>query len=332
MNCVVLTTKYSVIIPVYNAEKTICRCLDSLLNQKHDAVEIILINDGSKDRSGEICRSYANENSCIIYIEQENAGASAARNAGLNVASGEYITFVDSDDYVLDGYFSMLDRSEDDFVVYGYQIIKQNSTVQFQFSQELLNADSIEGVVLSVLKNRIAAPWNKRFKRVIIEESKIRFKPELIIGEDFIFGLEYMLRCKSGHADPSYLYCVDETGMDSITRAAKYDYTQFARIYGHAFRIAEQCLWKDSEKQNLVRQLDSLYCRTSFAVVEHCLNSQKKTIKGVADILSIFQKRYQPKVAALNIAHFVMRLCVQFRVLPVYVTVALLYRFVRKMQ
>ena len=92
--------KYSVIIPVYNAEKTLKRCLDSLLGQKRQDVEIILINDGSSDRSGEIIDEYRRKYGSIVSLEQENSGVSAARNRGLNAATGTYILFVDSDDFI----------------------------------------------------------------------------------------------------------------------------------------------------------------------------------------------------------------------------------------
>ena len=92
--------KYSVIIPVYNSEKTIKRCIDSITLQNRSDVEIIVINDGSTDESESICKALQNEHENIIYIHQENGGVSSARNLGLSVATGEFVMFVDSDDYV----------------------------------------------------------------------------------------------------------------------------------------------------------------------------------------------------------------------------------------
>src|SRR5699024_4953921 len=114
--------KYSVIIPVYNAEKTLKRCLDSLLGQKRQDVEIILINDGSSDRSGEILDEYRRKYGSIVSLEQENSGVSAARNRGLNAAMGSYILFVDSDDYVSEDYFNVIDeageKEDSDLIVF----------------------------------------------------------------------------------------------------------------------------------------------------------------------------------------------------------------------
>ena len=114
--------KLSVIIPVYKAEKTIRRCLDRLLNQPHGDIEIIVINDGSPDSSGAICKEYAEKYSEIKYVEKENGGVSTARNMGLDIARGEYVVFVDSDDWVYDNFFSTIEKSlnEDDWDLFQY--------------------------------------------------------------------------------------------------------------------------------------------------------------------------------------------------------------------
>ena len=90
----------SVIVPVYKVEQFIHRCVDSILNQTYTNLEIILVDDGSPDRCGEICDEYAEKDSRIRVIHQKNGGPSAARNAGLDICTGEYIAFVDSDDYI----------------------------------------------------------------------------------------------------------------------------------------------------------------------------------------------------------------------------------------
>ena len=90
----------SVIIPVYNVEKYIVQCLESVLNQSYKELEVILIDDGSTDRSGEICDFYAKKDGRVRVIHQENGGAARAKNAGLRIATGKYLSFVDSDDYL----------------------------------------------------------------------------------------------------------------------------------------------------------------------------------------------------------------------------------------
>ena len=90
----------SIIIPVYNCEEYLEICIKSVLNQTYDKFELILINDGSKDSSGEICKKYSNIDKRVIYINQNNIGVSRTRQKGINISKGEYLTFIDSDDYI----------------------------------------------------------------------------------------------------------------------------------------------------------------------------------------------------------------------------------------
>ena len=93
-------SKISIIIPMYNAKEYIARCLESVINQSFNNIEIIIVNDGSTDKSLEICRKYAEVDERIVILNKENNGVSVARNQGMNVATGEYIMFVDSDDWI----------------------------------------------------------------------------------------------------------------------------------------------------------------------------------------------------------------------------------------
>lgn len=110
------TTKISVIIPVYNSEHSIIQCVDSVIAQKYKNFELILIDDGSKDMSGALCDIIASRDCHVRVIHQKNAGAGAARNAGLALAHGEYIVFVDSDDMIRQGYFDALAQHNEDVV------------------------------------------------------------------------------------------------------------------------------------------------------------------------------------------------------------------------
>lgn len=116
--------KVSVIVPVYNVENYIRKCLDSIISQTLKDIEIILVDDGSEDNSGKICDEYAEKDSRIIVIHQKNNGLSNARNTGLNIASGEYIGFVDSDDYIKSEMYSEMyqtaEKTDADMVLCNY--------------------------------------------------------------------------------------------------------------------------------------------------------------------------------------------------------------------
>lgn len=128
MDEVILT----IAIPVYNVEKYLKRCLNSLVNQKYLSKEILIINDGSKDGSLEIIKEYANKYECVRYIDQENAGLAAVRNRCIREAKGKYISFIDSDDYVLDGLYEHLipfiEKNEIDIMCYGVENLYENTS------------------------------------------------------------------------------------------------------------------------------------------------------------------------------------------------------------
>ena len=302
---------YSVIIPVYNSGKTIERCLDSLMAQAEGLAEIILVNDGSTDNSAELCRLYADSHENVVLIQQSNSGAAHARNSGLDVAKGTYITFVDSDDYVSDRYFSGLcEFGNEDFAVFSNCIVKDNFITFSSLPEGILKADCHTDFILNVIKGRVAGPCNKRFKREIIEKNHLRFHSDLTIGEDFIFGLEYMLHCSNSAATNLPLYIVDETRSDSVTRGHKYDYSQFLRIYDYAFPAIEQANLDAQYRDKLLGEVDYLYCRTAFAASEHLRASGKFSAKMQKQLIESFYEGCRQEIEPINLTHRIMKQCI----------------------
>ena len=166
--------KYSVIIPVYNSEKTIKRCIESITSQKRTDVEIIIVNDGSTDMSENFCKELQNEYNNIIYIHKENGGVSSARNSGLSVARGKYVMFVDSDDYVDSKCFEILDsytKSDADFYQFGFSIVANGIAKETQVWSErhvntLNEKESFIGE--SVVTRSINSCLAKLYRRKII--------------------------------------------------------------------------------------------------------------------------------------------------------------------
>lgn len=218
--------RYSVIIPVYNAEGTLRRCLDSLVGQQFSNYELLLINDGSTDGSDAICREYANTYSCIRYFAKENGGVSSARNLGLEQAKGEYILFVDSDDYVSQDYFALLSHTLEsnavDLLMFGYRNFGGVSTEwdadEFYENAEVGVAEQISSAARKYLFSSL---WSKAFKRQIIEQHNIRFANDLAIGEDQAFIFTYAMHIRSIGSIEDHLYNVDVSDGNSLSRKAR---------------------------------------------------------------------------------------------------------------
>ena len=173
--------KVSIIVPVYNVEKYLKDCLESLINQTLKNIEIICINDGSSDASLNILREYEKRDSRIIVVDKKNEGQSIARNIGIDLAQGEYIGFVDSDDWVDEDYFEKLYNSaiknECDIACAGYKYYKKNKfNVRKNYEAELLCMTVREKVRLDNLPkdNYI---WNKIYKRSVWNDLGVKFQP-----------------------------------------------------------------------------------------------------------------------------------------------------------
>lgn len=215
--------RYSVIIPIYNAEKTLARCLDSILRQPFSDYELLLINDGSGDGSGEICAAYARSYPQVRYFPKENGGVSSARNLGLEQARGEYILFVDSDDYVADNYFAVIDaavaQNRPDLLMFGARSFsgkpRQWVTGRFCEATELSIAQRVDAAMRGYLFSSL---WCRAFRREVIMTAGLRFRENLSIGEDQLFLFSYVLQCRSIVSIPDLLYCVDVSDQSSLSR------------------------------------------------------------------------------------------------------------------
>ncbi len=186
----------SIIIPVYNAEKYLRRCIESILTQSLTDFELILINDGSIDKSAEICDEYAKKDNRIIVVHRCNGGASAARNDGLRIAKGKYIGFVDADDYIdKDMYMLMLSATESenaDIVVSDYFSIDKFDNIEPRQAVSFLNNDCLlshETITPYILLKITECIWNCLYRSEIIQKNKIFFDTNLKVNEDWIFNI-----------------------------------------------------------------------------------------------------------------------------------------------
>lgn len=176
--------KVSIIVPIYNAEKYLNRCITSILEQTYKNIELILINDGSTDSSEEIILHMQEENKDIIkYYKQENKGVSKTRNFGITVATGKYIMFVDNDDYIdkdyVEQYVNVAERGKYDLVIGGYRRV--NSKNKIFLERKIPNTKWGRYITLT--------PWGRIFKKSYITENDIQFLSSNI-GEDIYFNIQ----------------------------------------------------------------------------------------------------------------------------------------------
>ena len=205
--------KVSVIVPVYGVEKYVSKCIESVLNQTYSDWELILVDDGSPDRSGAICDEYAQKDCRIKVIHKENGGVSSARNKGLDNATGEWVTFLDSDDYLQsDTLQSLFDAVE----TYPMADLIDYPILRDAGSEDGEKLDAVKTTTVITSIRDIERYWylNPRFescsrlyKREKLED--IRFDPSMRIGEDTVFFMHYLMRCDTIVAIPNglYAYC-----------------------------------------------------------------------------------------------------------------------------
>lgn len=190
----------SVIVPVYNTEKYLPRCIDSILAQTYTDFELLLIDDGSTDSSGAICDEYAAKDSRVRVFHKENGGVSSARNLGLDNAQGEWITFVDSDDWVKEEYIELFINNADDLVYQSFLSIFNGETEEWDTSIRALDVN--ECLTRLYEKKALGYCWGKLYKTQKIKTYNIRFDENIRFREDELFVLKYL-------SHTSHITCID---------------------------------------------------------------------------------------------------------------------------
>ena len=197
----------SIIVPVFNAANTLKNCIDSILMQGVWNYELLLIDDGSKDSSPTICDEYAQKDNRVKVFHKENGGVSAARNLGLDHAKGEWITFIDADDYITKDYFDGIVDHSEDILIKGYRKFDHSGLVDKRETEELLRlSDFPDFLSQYATDSLLRAPWAKFYKRSLIDN--LRFLMDMKIGEDAWFVFKYLTKCKSFAVIPQGEYMV----------------------------------------------------------------------------------------------------------------------------
>ena len=235
----------SIIVPIYNIEKYLARSIESLIGQTYPHLEIILVNDGSKDQSLSICQEYAKKDKRIVIIDKVNEGVSIARNTGIEAATGKYIGFIDPDDWVepdmYEKLYNQLKKWDAPVSLCNYfkDSKKRSSPKTFAFKDEVLRG---EEVTQKLVNNMVGMPdlmptnvvimgcvWRGLFKKEFLDAHELRFSPGLTIMEDLVFMVQTLLKCE----------CV------AIEQGAYYHYVQNPSSALHTYN---KRLWEDQIK------------------------------------------------------------------------------------
>ena len=290
--------KVSVIVPVYNVEKYLKRCLDSIINQTYKNIEIILVNDGSKDNSRDICEEYEKKYENVSLINQENGGLSAARNTGLKYVKGEAVTFVDSDDWLeLDA----IEYYVDSMKKYNVDMVVTNNVRIKAYQEKIVQPDNIKEVVLTqeeyakkffkIDGNSIEYyAWSKLYKREIMEDVEC---PVGLFAEDVLGTFRYMKNAQSIFYSNrvTYNYFINDNGLTAKFGDKDFD---LEKIWD---TIVEES--KGYENQNFLRyavinrkRIDfNLLCR--IALAENKEENLKKYDHKIKELLKSVKENKQ---------------------------------------
>lgn len=300
----------TIIIPCYNVEKYLNRCMETIVNQMLKDIEIILIDDGSPDSVPKLCDYWAQKDSRIKVIHKKNEGLGYARNSGLEIAKGKYVAFVDSDDFVDNiMYYTLVEEAEKnqvDAVFCGYKKELQNGrwipVLDFQQTKIMLKAE-FENYVFSMMassphikKERLytMSVWHAIYKRSIIERNNIRFYSERdIVSEDIPFQVDFMQNANIALyiPIPFYNYCLNDSSLSSSFKEDKYDKFIILRTL---------LLDKLKKSQNASLHVNRLIIGFTRSYIQSLLNSKHKNkvsvIKHIVNdkVWNIIKMSYKP--------------------------------------
>lgn len=291
--------KVSIIVPVYKTEKYLEECLDSIAKQTYSNIEIILIDDGSPDGCGKICDKYRAKDSRFIVVHKENEGLGYTRNCGLDIATGDYVTFVDSDDYLepnmISHFMNQIAVSEADTCMGGFRRVDDNHDVVYTegYEKVVYTNNQIRDILLKRILGSIPkkhdsykmSVWNVIYSMEIIKRNHMRFPSEKIfISEDLIFNFDYYMKaCKVCITDNiTYNYRVNE---NSLTRVYKSDMLEKVCVLYKEMEKRIIYLYKNDENEALYRLQTQFLINIRSCIQQECLhNSKCERLNALYDI------------------------------------------------
>lgn len=254
--------KISIIIPVYNTADKLCRCLDSILEQDYKDFECVMVDDGSSDGSGNILDGYAQRDDRFIAIHKENGGVSSARNKGLEIARGEWLVFVDSDDFLLPNHLSsMLEATEDniDMVMTGFRFLHPDNITEHIYTKGVYcNKKELSNFIIQSDFLDWQIPWDRMYRN----KNALKFDEELSHSEDRLFCYNYLMDCRGIVTTENISYIhdgTDETTLSYRTYPSSMNRYRY-KVYKHT--LNSLCLvYADTslKKKKLMGYMNDIY-------------------------------------------------------------------------
>ena len=276
---------FSIVVPIYNAESTIYKCINSLVNQKFDDFEIILVDDGSSDDTFNKCLKYSKDYSNIKVINQENNGVGSARNKGIDYADGDYILFIDSDDYIeknaLSIYQNIVKLNNPDIIISGYRQTKIDTKAERIYSYSKKWFGSLNEFIKIHFEELfdnwlIHSPWNKLFKRDIILKNNIRFSQNYSIYEDIGFVLDYLISSESICIIPDVLYNYNVKEQGSLV--TKFHENAYIAYLDCWIRLKDLMFNSGVVNDKLYNKLQVFICNKIFGYLKELYRIRAKNI------------------------------------------------------
>lgn len=226
----------SVIVPVYNTQNYLCRCIDSILTQTYSNLEIILVDDGSTDKSPAICDEYTKKNECIKVYHKKNGGVSSARNVGLDMATGMYVCFVDSDDVLprksVEYLFRAVVSGECQYAT-GVCRILGSQRVKNDIAEDRVITRQESDFLRYIVSDGSYSPYAKIYNLALINEKNIRFREDMQIAEDTVFIREYLKYCNKIALVANVVYDYNPDNNGSLSKKA---YSDYSKLYGEKMK------------------------------------------------------------------------------------------------
>lgn len=276
--------KVSIIVPIYNAEKYLKRCLDSLVNQTYSNIEIILLNDGSTDKTDSIIKSYKDKR--IIYVKKENSGIGSTRNKGIELATGDYIMFVDSDDYIALNCVEVLVKKACegyDLVLSNYYLETTKSKIKIEFNESLNDSNiKTNPDILTLIS---LAPWNKLYSKEIVGDNRFVVDTKY---EDAPFVVECVCKAHNiGFVKDYLFYYVMQKGGETITRDERiFDILKVCKIINNTMTK-----YNYQNKTNFIVKMLSYYLKNSRYIPDKKL--QKKFLNETYSYLKSIDPKWK---------------------------------------